>query len=98
MSSVLFLCTGNYYRSRFAEDYFNHGASRRGLIWRAVSRGLARDMGATGNVGPMAADACETLRALDIDPAGANRYPVAAVAADFEVHVRIVALGRSISL
>ena len=24
--TVLFLCTGNYYRSRFAEELFNHEA------------------------------------------------------------------------
>lgn len=38
--SVLFICTGNYYRSRFAEAVFNHLAERRKLPWRAFSRGL----------------------------------------------------------
>jgi len=38
---VLFLCTGNYYRSRFAEAVFNHHARLRQLKWRAFSRGLA---------------------------------------------------------
>lgn len=38
---VLFICTGNYYRSRFAEALFNHHARRRGLRWRAFSRGGA---------------------------------------------------------
>lgn len=38
---VLFICTGNYYRSRFAEAVFNHHAETRGLAWRAFSRGLA---------------------------------------------------------
>jgi len=41
MREILFLCTGNYYRSRYAEALFNHEASRRGLGWRAFSRGLA---------------------------------------------------------
>jgi protein-tyrosine phosphatase len=40
-SRVLFICTGNYYRSRFAEAVFNHHAEEHGLPWRAVSRGLA---------------------------------------------------------
>jgi protein-tyrosine phosphatase len=40
-STVLFICTGNYYRSRFAEALFNHHAELRGLNWRAISRGLA---------------------------------------------------------
>ena len=38
---VLFICTGNYYRSRFAEAVFNHHAERHALEWRAFSRGLA---------------------------------------------------------
>ena len=38
---VLFICTGNYYRSRFAEAVFNHAALLAGVPWRAVSRGLA---------------------------------------------------------
>ena len=42
---VLFLCTGNYYRSRFAEAVFNSVAARMGLSWRASSRGLALERG-----------------------------------------------------
>ena len=38
---ILFICTGNYYRSRFAEAVFNHAASLTGIPWRAVSGGLA---------------------------------------------------------
>lgn len=40
-NTVLFVCTGNFYRSRFAEALFNHHAQARGLTWRAFSRGLA---------------------------------------------------------
>lgn len=42
-SQLLFLCTGNYYRSRFAEHYFNYHAPSFGLDWVAFSRGLAVD-------------------------------------------------------
>jgi protein-tyrosine phosphatase len=38
---LLFICTGNFYRSRFAEAVFNHLAEERGLRWWAFSRGLA---------------------------------------------------------
>ena len=38
--TVLFVCTGNVYRSRYAEAYFNHRAREEGLSARAVSRGL----------------------------------------------------------
>lgn len=41
MKHVLFICTGNYYRSRFAEAVFNHLAEQDNLNWRAFSRGLA---------------------------------------------------------
>jgi protein-tyrosine phosphatase len=37
---VLFLCSGNYYRSRFAELLFNHLAEAAGLSYRADSAGL----------------------------------------------------------
>ena len=59
--TVLFLCTGNYYRSRFAEILFNHLAAKQGLAWRAESRGLDLKIGR--NVGPVSVhtrDACRT--------------------------------------
>jgi protein-tyrosine phosphatase len=37
---VLFVCTGNYYRSRHAEAVLNWEAGRRGLALRGFSRGL----------------------------------------------------------
>ncbi len=37
---ILFVCTGNYYRSRFAEALFNQKAEAAHLEWRAVSRGM----------------------------------------------------------
>lgn len=38
--TVLFLCTGNFYRSRYAEAWFNYHAPRHSLLWRAESRGF----------------------------------------------------------
>ena len=38
--NVLFICTGNLFRSRFAEAVFNHHAKLRKLGLRAFSRGL----------------------------------------------------------
>jgi protein-tyrosine phosphatase len=37
---ILFVCTGNHYRSRFAEALFNQKARQAQLEWKAVSRGL----------------------------------------------------------
>jgi protein-tyrosine phosphatase len=62
---VLFLCTGNYYRSRFAEILFNSVAGKMGLAWKASSRGLAIERG-VHNVGPMAVDAVRALEALGV--------------------------------
>ena len=38
--TVMFVCSGNFYRSRFAEALFNFHAIHRGLAWRAESRGF----------------------------------------------------------
>jgi protein-tyrosine phosphatase len=38
--TVLFICTGNYYRSRVSEAWFNHLAMQAGSPWRAFSRGV----------------------------------------------------------
>ena len=70
MPTVLFLCTGNYYRSRFAEMFFNDLASRRGLAWRAVSRGMRQaSPELVGPISPLTVErltshgiACDNLR------------------------------------
>ena len=49
--TLLFLCTGNYYRSRFAEIFFNHLAQHNQIAWRAASRGLR--IGCPTNLGAM---------------------------------------------
>ncbi len=38
--TVVFVCTGNFYRSRFSEYLFNALAKTSGLYWNATSRGL----------------------------------------------------------
>jgi protein-tyrosine phosphatase len=89
--TVLFLCTGNYYRSRFAEVLFNALAAVAGLSWRAESRGLAIEFG-VNNVGAMSGDALRRLRALGV-PAGAYlRLPRQVAEADLERAELIVAL------
>jgi len=62
--TILFLCSGNYYRSRFAQIYFNYLAAREGLDWRASSRGLAT--GWEGNVGPISPHTLAKLADLRI--------------------------------
>ena len=74
MKTILFLCTGNYYRSRFAEELFNHHAELAGLDWVAQSRGLALERGAH-NVGPISPFALHALKEMVITPRGADRFP-----------------------
>jgi protein-tyrosine phosphatase len=91
----LFLCTGNYYRSRFAEILFNSVAGKMGLPWRASSRGLALERG-VNNVGPMAMAAIKALEARGIHGvADCNRFPIQVTADDFEAANWIVALKQA---
>ncbi len=92
MDTVLFLCTGNYYRSRFAEEYFNYLSIKKELNWRADSRGLRQNMNTLQNVGPMATDAIATLRQLSITPISASRFPIPVGVRDFQSATRIIAL------
>jgi protein-tyrosine phosphatase len=71
---VLFLCTGNYYRSRFAELLFNHLAAQSDLDWLAMSRALALDLGAC-NVGPISQAAVKALAERGIPLGEKFRYP-----------------------
>jgi protein-tyrosine phosphatase len=88
---ILFLCTGNYYRSRYAEEIFNFYARSDGLAWRAFSRGLA-EKGSPDNVGPMSRFAREALNAKGIDSIGAMRDPRPCSLADFDEARLVVAL------
>jgi protein-tyrosine-phosphatase len=72
--TVLFLCTGNYYRSRLAEILFDALAKSAGLRWRAASGGVAIELG-FGNVGPLSDAAAESLAALGISTDGYLRLP-----------------------
>lgn len=90
--TVLFLCTGNYYRSRFAEILFNSVAGKMGLPWKASSRGLALERG-VNNVGPMAVSAITALEALGVRAADAvERLPAQVTTDDLERAALIVAL------
>src|SRR5262245_50793176 len=92
VKTVLFLCTGNYYRSRFAEVLFNSVAGRMAMPWRASSRGLALERG-VNNVGPMAAEAVKALEALGARAAeDVARLPAQVTTDDLEGAALIVAL------
>jgi protein-tyrosine phosphatase len=89
MYEILFLCTGNYYRSRYAEALFNHEAARRGLAWHAFSRGLAIQLAPAGGLSPHATRRLQE-RGIPLEYSGPN--PVQAGEPDFRHATRIVAL------
>jgi protein-tyrosine phosphatase len=89
MKKVLFLCTGNYYRSRFAEIFFNWHAARQALAWSAESRGLALH---ASNVGPISRHALAYLTTRGILSDSCSRFPIAVSEADFAVAHRIIAV------
>lgn len=91
---VLFLCTGNYYRSRFAEHLFNHEAARRGLNWTADSRGLAIELG-VNNVGPLSKYTLAGLRERGIALDAPFRFPQQVQEADLQAAALIIALDRA---
>lgn len=91
MMVVLFLCTGNYYRSRFAEELFNDGAVREGIEWTATSRALAIERGIR-NVGALSPFVLQALSARGITARGAKRMPLQCSADDMTNADLIVAL------
>jgi protein-tyrosine phosphatase len=96
-STVLFLCTGNYYRSRFAELLFNYLAHLMrlpgggALPYRADSAGLARNCQGR-NLGPLSPHALAGLRVRGIEPLDPVRPPRDVVEEDFARARVIVAL------
>jgi protein-tyrosine phosphatase len=88
----MFLCTGNFYRSRFSEHLFNSLAEETGLAWRATSRGI-RAAEAT-NVGPLSDLAAYRLAACDV-PFDVDRFPMQLTEADLEKADFVVALKRT---
>ncbi len=90
MNRVLFVCSGNYYRSRFAEHLFNWLAGCTGLPWNADSRGLA--VGRCGNVGPISHYTVERLHTLGIPHGGNFRFPQQLTEADLVEADLIIAL------
>jgi protein-tyrosine phosphatase len=86
---VLFLCSGNYYRSRYAEILFNWKAEAAGLAWRAFSRGLALD---NRNPGPLPRYTRDALTRLCIPLDGHLRDPQSVTDEDFKQAAFVVAV------
>ena len=95
MKTILFLCTANYYRSRFAEELFNFAAEAGCPGWTAISRGIAVDLG-VNNVGPIAQSAVNALQkhGVSLKPLQARR-PMQLEIADLQSAHHIVALKQA---
>ena len=90
---VLFLCTGNYYRSRFAEIVFNLRAAKVGLAWTADSRALAIErLGDSANIGPISPHTLEGLRERGLPAPEVIRSPRPAKDEDFQASDLVIAL------
>lgn len=90
MRHLLFVCSGNYYRSRFAEAVFNHHAEQLDVPVRAFSRGLAIHLVAgAGDLSPHTREAL-AIRRIALRHTGAA--PAALTLADLECARRTFAL------
>lgn len=88
---ILFLCSANYYRSRFCEELFNHYSASQGLCWKATSRALL-DRPAERNPGPMSPLAVDFLRGRGVEPADHDRLPLQVTDEDFQMCEMIIAV------
>src|SRR4051794_36319840 len=87
---VLFLCTGNYYRSRLAEELFNHYAAAQALSCRATSLGFTPHP--ERNPGTISIFTLKALSGRKIAPQAAERLPAAVQAKDFLTFRNIIAM------
>lgn len=93
MKTILFLCTGNYFRSRFAEELFNQRAAAAGIAWQAESRALAieRLIGVSDRMSPFAVSG---LKQRGYVARAVQRLPQQCVLADFKAVHYIVAVNE----
>ena len=91
MNRILFLCSGNYYRSRFAEEVFNFRAQAVSSNWSADSRGLRLN---TDNVGPISEVALRAMQMLGVQPINGHKSPKIVKETDFENSALVIAMSR----
>ena len=88
---ALFVCTGNYYRSRFAEYWFAHLVREHGLSWRTDSAGLGVEWSYKINPGPISKVTVASLeeRGVNVtDP----RMPRSLTQEDLDTAQRVILL------
>ena len=88
---ALFVCTGNYYRSRFAEHLFADLVEKQGLSWATDSAGLRVDWQQKINQGPMSTVALASLKQRGVEVAQ-PRMPRGLFLQDLQQAERIILL------
>jgi protein-tyrosine phosphatase len=91
-NKLLFICTGNYYRSRYAELFFNDLALKKQINWTSTSRGLATDEG--HNMGAIAPHVLKRLELRGIPINEHARFPMQLEEKDLQESNLIIALDR----
>lgn len=94
MRKLLFICSANYYRSRFAELLFNHLAAQSHLNWTTESRGVAPELG-IGNVGPISIHTIRGLQARGVKLPSDIRDPMPLTEEDLKQANLIVVLDEA---
>lgn len=93
-ANVLFICSGNYYRSRFAEHFFQHLANQANSDARAFSRAMATDL-AGRNPGPISPHALRGLQQRGIELETPIRFPRSLSETDLKLATHIIAVKES---
>lgn len=90
MKKILFICSGNSFRSRFSEALFNHTAKEQDLDWEAFSRGLK--VKAPKEEIAAEAEALLKEKGIDLDNTGTHRMPL--TEEDLKTADKVVALKK----
>ncbi|MEN7547954.1 hypothetical protein AAG747_08540 [Rapidithrix thailandica] len=92
---ILFICTGNFYRSRFAEYYFNFLTTQMGGTQKAFSRGLEVFMARNRKKGALSQEVLAYLKQLEIPLETNQRYPRQLLMADLQKASKVIALDET---
>jgi protein-tyrosine phosphatase len=94
MKTILFLCTGNYYRSRYSEIFFNWYSGLHAKGWISTSRGLDLSKG-SNNIGPISIQALERIKMRSLPLDSTARYPMQITHDDLTMAEKIICLLES---